>query len=563
MNFDNKKQIFEYCKNKKDEYHNKFDKDLCLIKDILDDYKKLNKADFKKKYITDRQFDSNYWCYILLSSQEHFNQVDRDIFVDYIFSIFDINQYIDDEQIIYGIMQSQNCYYAKVWLLINIDNGFRPNEYFIKYLNINIDIYILILDEQSNKTKKRPLWLNKKSIKNILTTYYLEFRFYYMKQMCNCAKKLDRTKCELFIELLEDYFNLYIINEKYIRSFSELFDIYIDFMLSLDWYYNDLYILHYLGSKKYNNNDVNKDDEYQKFLNTINKLKLDKNNKILTVMNNKQEKTNKVYSYYFKYTILYNIYKFNITHFKKLDQNELILLLNEFNDYERMPFDIDFIKYIYDDINNDNNNDTQLITTLIYINNTYIQQQIIKWIESDLTILNRDLLDICILNSQKQTIKIFLSNKYEITQEDILLTSDYDILLLYKDFNFLMTKDTLYKYYRLHDHYNINDLINVSIFCNEENNETLISEIEYTPFENLLRKNINSNIVLLTKELNTKKPILTFEDLIFNVNQDNRHILYNYYLNQNNINQDIKQDIKQDTKMTKVKKTIKIKKNID
>jgi hypothetical protein len=526
-----KKIIKRVVKKVKQEDPNEINNnEYCFDKKIISSalLKKKNNT-FYTDYVKDKPFNPDWVEFILTILSEH--TIEDFNILNQLFENAKEGQYVGNVEIISKIIKESQDYYENhgnnwiekyitkyQWLRTNINNGFKITSGVMS----NIRKYFLIYDELTlvhcEKTSSREPWQNQKFIDKLYKAETIIFKLFIDKHLTT-----DKNK-QKFINLSEEYFKKN--SDNLCNSYK--IGVYTQFMMSIPNYYNDYIMILFLRDydKFYNfvllNNKYFPQDISTDIINNFMK----KHNKIIDF--NKIYDISKEYNYNFTdqqiLNLINNIYYYKLTEFKKLNMLELLKYYKTAIQGDK----IEKLEYMYDGKFTD---EDYYSLMLIY---EFTDELLKKYGQNILK--NNELSKRIFYNAVNVDndiiVEYFLNNKYNVTDEDILNTKSNDILILYKQNNIFMTKDVLYKYYRK---YYSNHILDNLIYFTEYHNhpedfKEIQKEIELTDFEELICNNNNTYMLILELE---KKPIVTLDMITYLANDENKNILFDYYLKQN------------------------------
>jgi hypothetical protein len=476
------------------------------------------------KYVGDKPFNKQWWSFILCNIKHYIFLVS---YINNIFNNFSIGEYIDNEKILEELYQtSPHSEYQ--YIFKNIDNGHVPSEtFFDSFSQVSTRVRLFMLPNNKQLKSSKFVWLNKKNIKELCCLGQFEpTDSYILNKITTYLLGTDQINIDMFIDLVDNY----LARDTYKSlSFYKIIQFYIKFLLDtkqnikIEYIYKCIY--NYMYDYYYDN--YTRLDLTERICDYM-----IKNNIIIDVINN-----NIFSSSISKVQLLGYFYRNNINCFKKLCSDELLKVIigngTQFFDDDQDITNINFIKFIADDDLN-----KSLIDTTVYIE--CMNKISIDILNASPSLINHDLLEKVIFNSNIVLVKYLLENKCVITQEDILQTKSLNIIELYSKYNFYMTKDTLYKYTRIYKK-KVTDLIKYSIFCNDsiEIQNTIINELELNKYEILLSTNKGVNRIYLKHALDNKEFIVT-KYMLHLSHDENRSLLLDYYVDDN---KDIKKSI--------------------
>ncbi len=484
---------------------------------------------FYVDYVKDKPFNLEWVEFVLGILSEH--TIEDFTILNHLFENAKEGQYVNNINIISKIIKDNVDYYENhgnnwvekyinkyQWLRTNINNGFKVTSELIS----NIRKYFTIYDELTlvhfKKTTSREPWQNQKFIEKLYKSESIIIKMFIDKHLTTEKNK------QKFINLSEAYF------KKDDNNFNNKINlgIYVQFMLSQSNYYNEYIMILFLRNfeniynflileKKYFPQDISMD--------VINSF-MKKNNKIIDL--NIINKITKEYNCNLEerdiYYLLNDIYKYKFTEFKKLNIQELLKIYKIASNEDK----IEKLEYFYD--GKFTEEDYYSLILMYSFTSKLLEnygEKILKNNELSKKIFNNA------LNVDNEIIvEYFLNNKYNVTDEDILNTKSNEILLLYKEHNIFMTKDVLYKYYRkYYNNHILDNLIHFTEYHNHpEDFKEIQKEIELTEFEELICNTENTYMLILELE---KQPIVTLDMIVYLANDENKNILYDYYLKQN------------------------------
>jgi len=492
---------------------------------------------FYNKYVKDKPFNKKWWTFIIsIINYNKLYGINNSI-LNEIFKNFNKDEYIDDVKNINNIInisyeyidnKNYKTYITKyTWLRKNIENGFIVTD----LITDNINTYNMLYDELTlvhfqKKGTKDP-WQNQKFINKLYSAEYLITKMFISKHLFDQKKISDQKKIDKFINLSENLLKKHntqcFKKDNIIHTLTYL-------MINNNDYFNEhiiiLFLLYYDNHEEFYNAHIC--DIIIKITPQMINDKLKREKKIIDVINinNITNEYNVFITNRNTMTLINNIYKLNITEFKKIKIDDILQIFSD--PYNKKMFTMDMIYNIYDGIFTDED-----YYKIIFVSE--FTEEILKKINDKLITnsnITKKIFKRALQVDNKIIIKYFLDNKYNVTNEDILNTSDYKILQLYKDYNFLMDKDTLYKYYRKYNYgIRLSNLICYTEYHNHpEDFKEIEKEIELNKLELLITNNFNK--ILLITELNENKPIITLDMIIYLASDTTKKILYDYYLQQ-------------------------------
>ncbi len=528
-----KKVIKKVVKKAKQEDPDEIDENqYCFDKKIITAALKKKNNTFYADYVKDKPFNPQWVEFVLSILSEH--TIEDFNILNHLFENAKEGQYVNNVEIISKIVKDNLDYYENhgdkliekymtkyQWLRTNINNGFKITSEFIS----NIRKYFIIYDELTlvhfEKTSSREPWQNQKFIEKLYKAETIIIKLFIDKHLTTEKNK------QKFINLSEAYFKK---NSHSLTNQNYVVGVYGQFMLSMSNYYNDyimtLFLLDYhnfYNFIKYNNNKKYFPQDIS--VDVINNF-MKKHNKIIDF--NKINDITKEYNYTFAdhhiLNLINNIYSNKFTEFKKLNMLDLLKYYKTASQGDK----IEKLEYMYD--GKFTEQDYYSLMLIYEFTDELLEkygQKILKNNELSKKIFHNA------LNVDNEIIvEYFLHNKYNVTNEDILNTKSNDILILYTQNNIFMTKDVLYKYYRkYYSNHTLDNLIYFTEYHNHpEDFKEIQKEIELSEFEELICNNENTYMLIVELE---KKPIVTIDMIVYLANDENKIILYDYYLKQN------------------------------
>ncbi len=502
-------------------------------KDIFCDEKKIITAlnaknvdepgGFFDLYVKDKPFNKQWISFILSIIDNNFKLTGQKTILNQLFKYINHGNFIDDNDILTSLLNNVSGHGEHRdsinWFRKNIENGFVITQDF----RDSLTDWCMFYDEMEciyfEKTGKREPWQNQKFIDKLYKTSGYVVKTFIEKHVGNNQKNIDK-----FIQLSEAIIKKFWLKASY-SYMREQEKEFIIFMLQNNTYYNEgilgVFLIEIFNDYDIDNLNVDIGQLIENKLNNINKLfDINKLGGLLEeyAITLKNQQIIKV---------LHNLYTLKVTKFVKLSFNKILELYNT-ELYNNNYYEIPFIEYIYG---------KQLTQEdymkLLMINNfsdkvmTYLGDKLLNDLE-----LSNKIFNLALQTHNDDIISHFIDQKYNITQ-DIILKTDPSNLYIYKENKIFMTKETVHKYYRkYHNNITLDTLLTLSEYNNHpEDFKQIQQDIELNYLEKLISD--DEKFLVLIKELNENKPIITLDMIVYLATDKNKNILYDYYKNNN------------------------------